>query len=179
VKDASLTNLCDGTQVTELDNGCRASEAELSDKEAECLAAQSSFESVFCSWKVELEANCNELDTCHADAVRAYENHVNKTRTLVEKWDVETAALHKILCYCNVWLSDSDDGDNNRSTHNATHFEACKDQTYMPDTVNYGTPAEKVACDLTSVANFPGTSGFITHEYSSFLDFVGQVTACN
>merc|ERR1712157_687453 len=119
------------------------------------------------------EANCNELDTCHADAVRAYENHVNKTRTLVEKWDVETAALHKILCYCNVWLSDSDDGDNNRSTHNATHFEACKDQTYMPDTVNYGTPAEKVACDLTSVANFPGTSGFITHEYSSFLDFEG------
>jgi len=178
VKDASHKNLCDGTQVTELDSGCRAAEAELSDKEAECMAAQSSFESDFCTWRTQLKDNCDTLDTCHSNAVRAYQKHLNKTKILVEKWDVETAALHKILCYCNVWLSERDDGDNNRSTHNATQFEVCKDQTYAPEPVNYGTPAEKVACLLTAVENYPGTSGFITQEYSSCDDFVGAVTAC-
>merc|ERR1719401_2565228 len=178
VKWASQENLCDGTQVTELDNGCKAAEAELADKEAECMAAQSSFESDFCSWRTQLKDNCDTLDTCHSDAVKAYGSHVNKSKTLVEKWDVETAALHKILCYCNVWLSERDDGENNRSTHNATQFEVCKDQTYTPELVNYGTPAEKVACDLTAVENYPGTSGFITQEYTGCLDFVGTVTAC-
>jgi len=178
VKWASTQNLCDGTQVTELDNCCRASEAELADKDAECMAAQSAFESDFCVWRGELKQNCGELDTCYSDAVRDYENHVNKSKKLVEKWDVETAALHKILCYCNVWLSERDDRDNNRSTHNATQFEVCKDQTYTPELVNYGTPAAKVACPLTAVENYPGTSGFITQEYTGCLDFVGPVTAC-
>merc|ERR1719215_1251493 len=97
----------------------------------------------------------------------AYDNHVSKTRTLVEKWDVETAALQKILCYCNVWLSEKD-GEDNRSKHNATQFGVCKDQTHVPSSVDYGTPEVKVDCILTSVANHPGTSGFITQEYENF-----------
>jgi len=177
VKWASSTNMCSHTKVTELNNGCMAAEAELADKGVECLAAQRSFELEFCAWKAELEANCKQLDTCHSTAVTAYNNHVDKTRTLVEKWNVETAALQKILCYCNVWLSEKDDGDN-RSKHNATQFEVCKDQTHLPSPVDYGTPEDKVECSLTSVANHPGTSGFITQEYANFTGFVETVVAC-
>merc|ERR1711956_176135 len=92
---------------------------------------QRSFESEFCSWKAELEANCKELDTCYSTTGMAYDNHVSKTRTLVAKWNVETRALQKILCYCNVWLSEKDGGDN-RSEHKATQFEVCQDQTHAP-----------------------------------------------
>merc|ERR1712194_619435 len=66
VKWASSTNMCSHTKVTELDNGCTASEAELADKKIECSSAQRSFESEFCSWKAELEANCKQLDTCYS-----------------------------------------------------------------------------------------------------------------
>merc|ERR1719272_2851149 len=137
MKWASEQNCCDGPQVTELDSGCRASEAELADKEAECMAAQSSFEVDFCAWRIQLKNNCDGLDRCHSQAVSFYEKHVSKSKTLVEKWDVETQALHKILCYCNVWLSERDDGDDNRSTHNATQFEVCQGQTHTPEAVNY------------------------------------------
>merc|ERR1719356_854998 len=177
VQEASLQNMCDSTKVCELDDGCTAAEAELADKKAECSANQRSFESAFCTWKMELETNCGNLDTCHSQAVAKYDSHVNKTRTLVEKWDVETAALHKILCYCNVWMAEKDDCDN-RSSHNATQFDVCKDQTYSPNLVNYGTPAAKVACLLTSVANHPGTSGFETQEYDSFTGFIDSVVPC-
>jgi len=177
VKDASLTNMCDRTQVCELDDCCTAAEAELADKKAECAANQRSFESEYCMWKSELESNCRNLDTCYSAAVAAYDSHVEKTRTLVDKWDVETAALHKILCYCNVWLSEKDDCDN-RSKHNVTQFDVCKEQTYSPITVNYGTPAAKVACPLTAVANYPGTSGFVTQEYAGCTEFVESVVPC-
>merc|ERR1712106_392327 len=96
------------------------------------------------------ELNCQELDRCHSTAVIAYQHHVNKTEILLEKWNVETAALQKILCYCNVWLSDMDDCDN-RSQHNATQFDVCKDQSCSPDAVDHGTPALKASCPLKSV----------------------------
>ena len=44
--------------------------------------------------------------------------------------------------------------------------------------MNYGTRPEKVASLLTSVANFSGTSGFITQEYNNFLDFIHAVVPC-
>merc|ERR1719428_1290311 len=108
VQEASLQNMCGRTKVCELDDGCTAAEAELEDKKAECSANQRSFESAFCTWKIALETNCRTLDTCHSQAVANYESHVSKTKDLVDKWDVETAALHKILCYCNVWLAEKD-----------------------------------------------------------------------
>merc|ERR1740139_2113750 len=88
----------------------------------------------------------------------AYDNHVSKTRTLVQKWNLETTALQKILCYCNVWLSEKDDGDN-RSKHNDTQFQVCRDQTHLPSSVDYGT------------------SEFITQEYDG-CPFVDTVVPC-
>ena len=177
VQWASATNMCSLTKLNELDNGCTASETELADKESECRLDQRAFETEFCTWKQELETNCKYLDTCYSTAVMAYDNHVSKTRTLVEKWNVETAALQKILCYCNVWLSEKD-GEDNRSKHNATQFDVCKDQTHVPSSVDYGTPEVKVDCILTSVANYPGTTGFLTQEYENFTQFVETVAPC-
>jgi len=176
VKDASNTKMCALSEVTELDACCKAETHECADKKAECDIKQKSFESAFCTWKVELESNCKALDECYSAAETDYDSHVEKTQPLVEKWNGETAALQKILCYCNVWLSEKDDRDN-RSKHNATEFDICKDQTHMPDTVNYGTPAAKAACLLTSVADYPGMPGFET-EYASFSDLVLDTVPC-
>jgi len=110
-------------------------------------------------------------------AAAAYTNHVAKTRDVALKWDVEFVASQKILCYCDVWLGEKDEGDN-RSQHNATQFEVCKSQTFVPDMMDYGTPAAKVDCNLTSVASYPGTLGFITQEYSGFTDFVQESIPC-
>ena len=176
VKWASSTNMCNCTKVTELADGCTAQEAELADKKSECSTAQRLFESEFCTWKGELESNCKELGTCYSAAGMAYDNHVSKTRTLVQKWNLETTALQKILCYCNVWLSEKDDGDN-RSKHNDTQFQVCRDQTHLPSSVDYGTPDNKVECSLTSVAKHPGTSEFITQEYDG-CPFVDTVVPC-
>ena len=177
VQEASLQNMCGRTKVCELDDGCTAAEAELEDKKAECSANQRSFESEFCTWKIKLETNCGNLGTCYSAAEMAYDNHVSKTRTLVQKWNLESTALQKILCYCNVWLSEKDDGDN-RSKHNDTQFQVCRDQTHLPSSVDYGTPDNKVECSLTSVAKHPGTSDFINQEYSDYTFFVESVVPC-
>jgi len=177
VKSASINaKMCRRSEVCELDDNCTQKEEELRIKETECSQKQENFEVAFCTWKSELELNCQELDRCHSTAVTAYQHHVNKTETLVEKWNVETAALQKILCYCNVWLSEMDERDN-RSQHNVTQFDVCKDQTYEPDLVDHGTPAEKAACPLSSVDCYPGQDCF-NQEYSSFADFVATVVPC-
>jgi len=177
---AGDAHMCDSSRVTELDNGCNAQESKLAAKKAECAIKQAAFEQAFCHWKRELELNCGNLDTCHSAAVTAYNTHVAARRTLEDKWNTETAALKKIHCHCNVWMSGihgGSDGDN-RSLHNASHFEVCKLQTHTPDPVNYGTPAVKPPCLLTDVEDHPGTSGFLTQEYSSFTDFVETVVGC-
>jgi len=177
VKWACTTNMCSLTEVTELNNGCTGQEEELAKQKEECSGLQTSFEEEFCAWKGELESNCNTLDTCHSATVTAYENHVSKTRSLVLKWNTETAALQKILCYCNVWLSEKDH-DDNRSAHNASQFTVCQTQSHVPSSVDYGTPDGKVECCLGSVANYPGTSGFFTQEYENYTDFVDTVVSC-
>ena len=177
VEQASDTNMCGGSEVRGLADSCTAQEEELRSKSDDCATKQGKFQVDFCMWKTQLEANCETLDTCHAAAVAAYDKHVAKMQTVMQKWDAESASLEKILCFCNAWLSETDAADN-RSQHNSTQFDACINQVYTPPTVNYGTRPEKVACLLTSVAQFPGTSGFITQEYNSFLDFVKAVVPC-
>jgi len=177
VKEASSSNICGSSEVTELADKCAGVEAELSNKKAECSAKQKYFEEGFCMWKSALGSNCQTLDSCYSTALAAYGNHVARMPPLVEKWNVETAGLQKILCYCDVWLSAKDEGDN-RSQHNATQFDVCQQRTHMPVSMNYGTPAAKVACPLNHVAIFPGRADFVTQEYGSFTDFIEEVIPC-
>jgi len=178
VQAASSNNICGSVEVTELADKCAGNEAELSKKKAECSAKQKYFEEGFCVWKSALGSNCRNLDSCYSTALGAYGNHVARMPPLVEKWNVETAALQKILCYCDVWLSAKDEGDN-RSQRNATHFDVCQQRTHTPVSMNYGTPAAKVACPLTHVAIFPGRADFVTQEYGSFTDFIEEVIPCS
>merc|ERR1719356_360390 len=168
--------MCDRSEVEELSDKCVQKEEELAIKDSHCSAVQTRFETAFCDWKSESEQNCNQLNTCYSRAVTNYQHHVSKTELLLAKWNVETAALHKILCYCNVWLSDMDD-DDNRSQHNVTQFDVCNGQTYLPDPVDHGTPADKASCPLTAVECHPGKSCF-DQEYSGFADFVAPVVPC-
>jgi len=174
VSDALNTNWCDST-LLQLDTSCTEQEDQLGTKESECSRKQQLFESTYCMWKYQLETACKELDTCHSKASTAYNNHVVEMQEFVEKWHGERTVMKQILCYCNVWLRDRDEFDN-RSKYNASHFGVCKDLTVSPGQVNYGTPAGKVTCLLTD--NHPGTSGFITQEYSGFMDFVADVGPC-
>ena len=174
VSDALNTNWCDST-VLQLDTSCTEQEDQLGTKESECSRKQQVFESTYCMWKYQLETTCKELDTCHSKASTAYNNHVVEMQEFVEKWHGERTVMKQILCYCNVWIRDRDEFDN-RSKYNASHFGVCKDLTVSPAPVNYGTPAGKVTCLLT--VNHPGTSGFITQEYSGFMDFVADVAPC-
>jgi len=180
VKDNAAKKMCGRSAVTELDTGCSAQESALAEEKAECATKQGSFERDLCTWKTALESNCEQLETCHSLKVAAYNSHVTVRKALVEKWNVETGALQKILCYCKVWLGAKDEGDqgDDRSKHNGTQFEVCKGQSYVPTKVNYGTAADKVPCLLTSVAEHPGTTGFETQEYSSFTDFFEPVDPC-
>jgi len=180
VKDNADKNMCGQSVVTELDDGCRAQESALAQEKAKCASEQITFERSFCAWRTALESNCKQLETCHSQKTSAYNQQVTVRKTLVEKWNVESGALQKILCYCSVWLSQKDDagqGDD-RSKINATQFDSCKTQALLHDKMDYGTPADKVPCLLTSVANHPGTPGFITQEYSSFIDFFESVGPC-
>jgi len=180
VKD--MSEECD-KKVTELSGNCTLQEEELAAISADCAQKQDSFELAFCTWKTEVELNCQTLDTCYSTANRTYTRLIEKLKGsgdggLEEKWRTEEAALNKILCFCNVWLSTIDERDN-RSQHNATAFEACTETNFMPASQTMREPAVKSDCPLDSVANHPGTSGFITQEYSSFIDFVKEVISCS
>jgi hypothetical protein len=93
----------------------------------------------------------------------------------VAKWTVEYAALKKIECYVDVWLSDND-----VNTVSQDKFESCKgsDIDTSPMNVDFGTPADKAQCSLDAVQNHPGTDGFVSTEYSAFKEFAVQVIAC-
>jgi len=175
VKSAGINSkMCSLSEVTELDDNCTQKEEELRIKETECSLLQEHFEGTFCALLRQSEVNCQQLSTCHSMAVTNYQNHLNKTAVLLEKWNIETAALQKILCYCNMWLSDIDEGDN-RSQHNVTQFEVCKDRTYTPDSWLPAVPCASV--EGPSVDCPPGDDCF-NQEYSSFVDFVARVVPC-
>ena len=143
VQKASNSNICGGPEITELADKRAGEETELINKGAECSAKQKPFEGTFCTWKSRLGSNCRNLDSCYSTALTAYGNHVARMTPLVEKWNVETAALQKILCYCDVWLSAKDEGDN-RSQQNASQFAVCQQGTHTPFYMNYATPAARL-----------------------------------
>jgi len=166
VSGALNTNWCDSS-VLQLNASCTEQGDQLVTKASECQRKQHFFESFYCMWKYQLETACQELDTCHSKASTAYNDYAVEYQEFVEKWHVERLVMNKWICYCNVWLRDA---------YNASHFDTCKDLTVSSDPVNYGTPAGKVTCLLTD--NHPGTSGFLTQEYSGFMDFVADVVPC-
>merc|ERR1719473_1597638 len=139
-----------GPEVDKLDEACAIATKEHSEHKSTCDGLQRTFESGFCTWRTEINA-------------------------LVAKWKTEYAALKKIECYVDVWLS-----DNNENTVSKDQFEKCKgsnvDTSAMD--IDFGTPADKAQCSLDAVKNYPGTDGFLSTEYEQFKEFTVQVVAC-
>ena len=164
------------SDVLQLDANCTQQETELANKHQECSVKQAAFELRFCEWKHGLESNCKTLNSCYSTTSGLYNTHVAQMKTSLEKWDIENKTLHTILCYCNVWLRSTDSADN-RSQHNASHFEACKVSTHPSEVVEF-VPIQKDDCMLASVSNHPGTQAFTDQEYGSVTDFVAPVIPC-
>jgi hypothetical protein len=164
-----------GNTVETLNDACTKAEDEHAAHQADCNEKQAVFELAFCTWRTELVDACGNLDTCHGDAVLAWDSHVKATQELVKKWKTEFKALHKIMCYTDVWLNNDD-----KTTVDADQYEKCKtteeDDSVME--VDPGTPEAKTACDLKPVETHPGSTNFPQVEYSNFADFAIKPIPC-
>ena len=109
LRTAHNSHMCNA-DVLALDANCTTQEEALETQSNKCRQAQEAFELGFCSWKAEVESNCKVLDRCHSEALDDYRDHLAKTLSSMEKWNMEIAALDKILCFCNVWLEEMDGG---------------------------------------------------------------------
>jgi len=164
-----------GPEVTTLNTACTLAEGERAKHKAECDTKQATFEAGFCTWRTELVDNCDALTKCHARALQTYTDHKAQAETLVTKWKLEFAALDKIVCYLDVWLSDTD-----VTTADAGAYATCNSATPVTTSmdIDFGTPDGEETCPLSSVVNHPGTTGFVTAEYSDINDFVEAAIPC-
>jgi len=164
-----------GPEVTKLDEACTTASNEHAAHKAECDKKQATFELGFCTWKTQLEDACYAQTTCYDGAVKTHNEFVSDTKELVKKWKVEYASLQKILCYVDVWLNDK-----NVNTADADQYAKCNG-SYVdtsPMDVTYPDVPAKAVCDMTAVQNYPGTPGFVTAEYSNFLDHASDPIPC-
>lgn len=140
-----------------------------------CDKKQSTFEDFFCTWRTEFNDTCTSSSTCYDSAKAGYDAHVAETKDLVKKWKIEWSALHKILCYTKVWLSDG-----NTKTASGEQLQACNgsaiDTSAMD--VDYGTPPDAAECNTKAIECYPGTECFLTSEYSAFSSYVSPTIPC-
>ncbi len=165
-----------GPEVTILDYACRLGIKEHWLHQHTCDKLQGTFELGFCTWRTELNDACVALSACYQSALKVYNDHVSDTKELVKKWKVEYAALKKILCYVDVWLSDND-----VKTADAGQFNKCNGASVdtSPMDIDFGAPAGQAQCSTVAVENHPGTPGFVTTEYlPKYKEYVIEVIPC-
>jgi len=117
-----------GPEATKLDAACTAATNVHSGHREKCNKLQATFEIAFCTWRIQLVDRCSAQTQCYDNAKKTFDTHVEATKTLVKKWKVEWAALKKILCYTNVWLS-----DNNVKTVSAGKLQECETNPVKTD----------------------------------------------
>jgi len=164
-----------GPETTELDDACTKATEEHANHKSGCDTLQNQFESDFCTWRAQLNDQCFFLKKCYETALDAYKTHVDATKTLVSQWKTEYAALKKILCYVDVWLS-----DDNTATVSSDQLNHCQanDVDTSPMEVDFGTPVAKSDCSLSEVESYPGTPAFKSGEYANFADYVKEPLKC-
>jgi hypothetical protein len=164
-----------GPTVTDLNTACKDAEKQLGDQKAECNKDQFTFEGAFCQWKTHLNFACSAQTSCYEDAKSLYNSHKEATETLIKKWKVEYAALTKIKCYTDVWLSDQ-----NATTVDANQLAKCNadEVDTSPMDVDFKKLPHKAVCDMSAAAIYPGESRFPQKEYANFLTYANGVIAC-
>jgi len=164
-----------GPVCTDLNEKCKKAEEGHHKHSGSCNSKQTAFESGFCTWRQEISDTCSALGTCYKDALKIYTDHKADTMDLVRKWKVEYAALHKISCYVDVWLS-----DNNTATVDSSKFGKCEELVVdtKPMDIDFGTPAPQATCSMKDVEAYPGTDAFVKINYFDFKDYVIETVPC-
>jgi hypothetical protein len=116
------------------------------EKQAECDGAQGNFEAAECAYSMELEDTCLDLDSCHADALIAYNGEVERVQLKeVSHKELLTAITH-VECLIGLF--------GRAKTDKLVKEDVAKCLDDIIDTsgldVDYGVPAAKVVCDKST-----------------------------
>lgn len=161
-------------QFTKLDYACTNATNVYDAHRLVCNQLQAQYELDFCTWRAKSTDTCMAASMCYASAVAAYKSKEASTKVLEHRWKTEYTALKKIICYVNVWLSDSNTG-----TADEAVLKACNTTSVdtTPMSISYpGVPCA-ITCDTTPTAAHPGTAGFAA-AYSSHSQAAAPVTPC-
>jgi len=161
-----------GPKVTSLDKACKTAEKEHAEHKASCDKNQAAFEMAFCQWRTQITDTCTTLDQCYKGALAIHNKFVAATKILEKKWKVEYSSLKKIVCYTDVWLTDSKVSSENLQKCQSTTVDT------SPMDITYPAVPEQAQCVTTKVDIYPGSTAFATTEYKDFLDFAVSVIPC-
>merc|ERR1719247_2595274 len=161
-------------EFVKLDTACINATSVYDVHRSSCNMMQAQYELDFCTWRTRMMDICSVASHMYAQAVATYRNKEASTKVLEEKMKTEYTAIKKILCYVNVWLSDS-----NTSTASQTVLEACN--MFAVDTspmdVSYpGVPCA-TTCDTSATAAHPGTEAFAAG-YANYSQAPATITPC-
>merc|ERR1719247_1851787 len=161
-------------EFVKLDTACINATGLFDTHRSSCNMMQAQYELDFCTWRTRMMDICMLHSHMYAHAVATYRSKEASTKVLVQKMKTEYTAIKKILCYVNVWLSDS-----NTSTANQTILEACNMSAVdtSPMDVSYpGVPCA-TTCDTSATAAFPGTEAFAAG-YANYSQAPATITPC-
>jgi hypothetical protein len=167
---------CPKYQIFEKKNRtCSEATATHTSTKANCDRQQVDFEGAFCTWQQVLTSVCEQHSNCYGAAVEAFKKRDATVREQIKTWKVEYTGLKKITCYIDIWMSDK-----NVETVNKKKLSECNAHKVdtSPMDIKLFTIPDKMPCDTTPVANYPGTDPFPKVEYASLRSPASTVHAC-
>jgi uncharacterized protein (DUF2141 family) len=152
---------------------CVAAEQARTNKDGECDTIQGQFETKFCAYRLEMYTTCSEYVGCYENMKNSFDEVMSTTSKGQESRELEWTAIQKIKCYIGVLTSDKENDDRK------AELEACQALDPTLDHLGLSEPdvADREACNLAPVANYPCTDGFIADRYSGMQDLL-ECTAC-
>merc|ERR1719324_602484 len=161
-------------EFVKLDTTCINATSVYDVHRSSCNMKQAQYEVDFCTWRTRMTDICMVASHTYAHAVATYRSKEASTKVLVQKMKTEYTAIKKILCYINVWLSDS-----NTSTANQTILEACNMSAVDTSPMDISYPGVPCAttCDISATAAFPGTEAFAAG-YANYSQAPATITPC-
>jgi uncharacterized protein YihD (DUF1040 family) len=145
-------------QAQALDAACKDAIERRDAKKVSCNNLQVQFEMNFCIWRSESYETCYSYNTCYEGAATSLDNAAKNAQANEESRKLEWTALQKIECYIDVLISAEETEKRQEA------MDGCK--VLEPDTsdLNIVVPelAAPDACDLSPVAEFPCTDGFLS-----------------
>merc|ERR1719482_2201633 len=161
-------------EFVKLDTACINATSVYDVHRSSCNMMQAQYELDFCTWRTRMMDICMVASHVYAQAVATYRSKEASTKVLVQKMKTEYTAIKKILCYVNVWLSDS-----NTSTANQTILEACNMSAVVTSPMDISYPGVPCAttCDTSATAAYPGTEAFAAG-YANYSQAPATITPC-